>query len=162
MPAPKVVLDCMVLVQAAARHRGTSRACFDAARKSEIELCASPQTIAELRDVLQRPELRSKLSELTDERADRFVQELLRHCTLIETVPAVYHHPFDEKDAPYINLAIAAEVEYLVTRDKRHLLTLMDASKPHGLDFVRRFPRLRIIAPEQFLQILSLRTLKPD
>jgi len=158
MPAPKVVFDCMIYVQAAARRRGPARACFDAAVARQIELFISPETLAELHDVLSRPELRMRFSELTDTRASRFLAEVLACTSLIASVPIACSHPLDKKDEPYVNLALAASADYVVSRDQRHMLVLMDRSKPHGLDFTNRFPKLAVITPETLLELLRAHT----
>jgi putative PIN family toxin of toxin-antitoxin system len=154
MAAPKAVFDCMVFVQAAARHQGPVRACFDAAISGQVDLFVSPATLDELRDVLSRPELRRKFAEWTDAGADRFVAELLASASLIQVVPNVYAHPLDKKDEPYIDLAIAVSAEMIVSRDQRHMLSLMDQSTPYGSDFAKRFPSLKIISPEALLTLL--------
>ena len=57
--------------------------------------------------------------------------------------------PRDPKDEPYINLALAANADYLVTRDN-DLLDLMNDS-----DFRQQFPGLTILDPVAFLRVLS-------
>jgi putative PIN family toxin of toxin-antitoxin system len=153
--APRVVFDCVVFVQAAARPQGPAKACLDAAIEKRVELVVSPYVLDELRDVLSRWELRSRFPSLTDSRIDRFVQEILVAGVLVQDVPQVYRHPLDEKDEPYINLALAAGAQMIVTRDKRHMLSLMDSSTAHGSEFVQRFPQLQIVTPEQLLQRLQ-------
>jgi putative PIN family toxin of toxin-antitoxin system len=155
MPKPQVVFDCMVSVQAAASHGGTSRACFDAAMRREVVLFVSHETLSELRDVLHRDELRKNFSQLTDVVADRFVAEMLGCATLIDPVPPIYSHPLDPKDSPYVNLAIAANADLIVTRDRRHMLSLMDSSRAEGADFIARFPQIRIVAPERLIEMLQ-------
>jgi predicted nucleic acid-binding protein len=74
---------------------------------------------------------------------------------LVAAVPVVYAHPLDKKDEPYVNLAIAASAELIVSRDRRHMLSLTDRSQPHGIDFTNRFPSLGIVTPEQLLERLQ-------
>jgi putative PIN family toxin of toxin-antitoxin system len=144
----------MIFIQAAARLRGPARACFDAAVGNVVQLFISSQVLAEVRDVLGRPELRQRFSELTDQRVDRFIDETLTCSTLITNVARAYAHPLDPKDEPYINLAVAASAELIITRDQRHMLRLMDHSDSHGADFSRRFPGIQIITPEMLLDRL--------
>ncbi|MBV8610380.1 MAG: PIN domain-containing protein, partial [Singulisphaera sp.] len=52
---PRVVFDCMVLLQAAARVTGPAAACLRAVREGRLELFLSPEILSEVRDVLTRP-----------------------------------------------------------------------------------------------------------
>ena len=59
----------------------------------------------------------------------------------------------DPKDEKYINLAVEAEVYYIVSRDK-DLLDLMTGHTDECKDFRRRFRPLRVIDPAEFLTIV--------
>jgi predicted nucleic acid-binding protein len=68
----------------------------------------------------------------------------------MEDFPLVFSYQRDPDDAHYVNLAIAAQAELIVSRD-RDLLDLMDPTKPEAADFQRRFPQVRIVDPVGFL-----------
>lgn len=68
----------------------------------------------------------------------------------INEVPSVFIHPLDAKDSHYIDLALCTRSQLVVGRDK-HLLDLVDRTKPAGADFLTRFPLLKIVTPPQFL-----------
>jgi predicted nucleic acid-binding protein len=53
---------------------------------------------------------------------------------------------------PYLNLAIASNAAYLVTRDKDLLDLTQEAA------FVARFPQLRIVEPVTFLSAMRAMT----
>ena len=72
---------------------------------------------------------------------------------IVEQPPAVFDHPIDPKDGPYIDLAVAAGANVITSRDK-HLLNLVNPAKPWSADFRARFPQMRVISPEAFLQEL--------
>ena len=61
----------------------------------------------------------------------------------------------DPKDEPYINLAIAADADYIVSRDK-DLLDLMTGHTKECKEFRRKFRSLKVIEPQEFLKIASL------
>ena len=69
-------------------------------------------------------------------------------------MPRRFEFPRDPDDEPYLNLAIAAGDEFLVTRD-RDILDLMDGNTKEGRDFQSRFPRLTILNPVEFLKALE-------
>ena len=66
--------------------------------------------------------------------------------TSINNVPCVFAYPRDPKDEPYINLMIAADAEYLTSRDN----DLLDLMKDP--DFTARFPGIRVIDPASLLR----------
>ncbi len=146
-----VVYDCMIFLQAASRPdrlHGTMRLL----REKRVTLCISLEVLAEVRDVLNRREIREKFPALTPQAVDAFLNELLAGARLVKDVPAVFALPRDAKDEPYVNLAIAADARYLVTWNERHLTYLMRQDTPEGLDFCRRFPNLKIIDPPSFVR----------
>ena len=63
---PRVVFDCMIFLQGAARRESPAGACLDLAEQSIIELCVSAGILAEVENVLRRPSVRAKFSTLTD------------------------------------------------------------------------------------------------
>lgn len=72
--------------------------------------------MGEVRDVLARPKVRVKFPALTDQIVGRFLAALEDRAALIPDVPRVFQFGRDSKDEPYINLAIAARADYLVSR----------------------------------------------
>ena len=67
-------------------------------------------------------------------------------------MPHVLTWARDAKDTPYLNLAVAGEADYLVTRDK-DLLSLNADHSAEGKRF-RQLSRnrVRILPPTEFLQ----------
>jgi predicted nucleic acid-binding protein len=85
------------------------------------------------------------------ERVEQLIREIQECSESWADIPAVYQHPWDPDDSPYINLALAAGARLIATRD-RHLLDLMNATIPESRAFRRRFPELEILRPEQLLE----------
>jgi predicted nucleic acid-binding protein len=56
----KAVFDAMVFLQAVANPSGPSGACLAHVRSGTLALVTSPQTVAELRGLLARPNTRKK------------------------------------------------------------------------------------------------------
>jgi len=153
---PSVVFDCMVFLQATAAENGPAFRCLERFEAQEVDLFVSQDILDEVQDVLTRPQLQRKLSLLTNERVRALIERLQRRANLVAEVPKVFEYERDPKDEKYINLAIAAKAQYLVSRDL-DLLDLMNETLPAGNDFIRRFPKLRIINPIAFLRELELR-----
>jgi len=146
-----VVYDCMIFLQAAARpdrEHGTMRL----VREGRVTLCVSPEIVAELRDVLTRPEVQAKFPALKPQHVDTFLNDVLSLSKMVASVPEVFALPRDPKDEPYINLAIEAGASHLVTWNDRHLTYLMRNDTPEGRDFCQRFPALKIVHPPDFIR----------
>lgn len=149
---PRVVLDCVVCLQGAARETGPAGACFRLMREGVVTVCLSSPVLAEISDVLTRPKSRQRFKTLTTERVEAFLLELQNQAILIEPVPEVFIFPRDPDDQAYVDLALAAGAKYLVTWDN-DLLDLM-ADGPESIEFKGRFPGLIILTPVAFLREL--------
>ncbi|MCW5941785.1 MAG: putative toxin-antitoxin system toxin component, PIN family [Fimbriimonadaceae bacterium] len=146
-----VVFDCMVFVQIVA-SKGTSYRCYQHVTDSAIPLLASPETLGELRSVLDRPELQRKLPGITPARVDALMHHLSELAVLVHPVPGRLQFPPDPKDEPYINLAIEGRAAYLVTRD-RALLRLSDPDDSISEALQAIYPALQVLVPEAFLAL---------
>jgi putative PIN family toxin of toxin-antitoxin system len=147
---PGVVLDCMVYLQAAANAKSSSARLLDLLDLGEITLYVSRETLREVRETLNDPEIRSRLPGISDVVIEALFRRLERKAILIKQVPRRFEYPRDPKDEPYVNLALAAAATYLVSRDN-DLLDLMDWDTDTGREFQKRFKSLRILTPETFL-----------
>jgi putative PIN family toxin of toxin-antitoxin system len=156
----RVVYDCMIFLQAAARP-GRVHGTLRLVHEGRVTLCLSPAVIEEVRDVLIRAEVVAKFSALTPPAADVFINDLLSRATIIDDVPAAFSLPRDPKDEPYINLAIAAGAAFVVTWNERHLTYLMRQDTPEGIDFCRRYPHIKIVDPPAFVREMESRVRAP-
>jgi uncharacterized protein len=150
---PCVVFDCNVLLQAAARERSVAAKCLDLAEGGRVQLFVSREVLAEVEDVLNRPEIRAHFPDLSDEIVGAFLKRLQKVSTLVRLVPKKFSYPRDEDDEPYINLAVAAGADFIVSRD-RDLLDLMTGHTDECKEFRQRFRPLRVVAPVEFLKLL--------
>lgn len=144
----------MLFLQATARNSGPAAAALREWQAGTFTLYVSQPVLDEVRDVLARPKVRAKNPLLTDARVEALLQGLERRATLLTEVPPHFTYPRDPKDEKYVNLAVAAGANYLVSRDK-DLLDLMEEGRPEGLEFRARFPSLTILDPVSFLRVLS-------
>ncbi len=151
---PRVVFDCNVLLQAAAREKGVAAKCLNLAESDLIQLFVSREVLAEVEDVLNRPEIRAHFPDLSDEIVGAFLKRLQKHSTLVRLVPKNFSYPRDEDDEPYINLAVAASADYIISRD-RDLLDLMTGHSDECKEFRQRFRPLCVVEPVEFLKLIE-------
>jgi uncharacterized protein len=141
----RVVFDCNVLIQAAARPDGPAAECLRLLDRNRITVYVSRATIRELRAVFEYPVVRRAFPGLTDAQIARFIDRLI--------YKAVLDYPRARQDEPYIDLAAAAKADYLVSRDK-DLLSLMTGHSAICKEFRRRTHPLQVVDPVGFLRIL--------
>ena len=143
----------MVFLQAVGSGKGAAYAALQRFEAGDFRLFVSRDTLDEVRNVLSRPEIRRKLSLLTDERVAALIGRLESKATLIDPVPRRVVYERDPKDEPVLNLAIEARADYLVTRDN-DLLDLMREDYSGAAAFRIQFPSLIILEPVTFLAAL--------
>ena len=107
----------------------------------------SPEVVAEVGDVLNRPKIRRKFPALTDGAVETFLQDTVSRAVMLSEVPETFGLERDPKDERYINLALASKASYLVTWD-RDLLDLMNDE-----GFRQQFPQLTILEPPALLRL---------
>jgi putative PIN family toxin of toxin-antitoxin system len=151
---PRVVFDCNVLLQAAARERSVAAKCLNLAESGLIQLCVSREVLGEVEDVLNRPEIRAHFPDLSDEIVGAFLKRLQHLSVLVRPVPKKFSYPRDEDDEPYINLAVAADATFIISRD-RDLLDLMTGHTDECKEFRQRFRSLRVVEPAEFLRLIE-------
>lgn len=153
----KVVFDCMVFLQGAARPAGPAAACLKLAEEGHVELVVTDDILNEVRDVLSRPKVRKKFHSLTDATASAFIDQVRQFATSLPPVPHHVSLPRDPKDEKYLDLAAAAHAEFLVSRDN-DLLSLADPSNPEGDEVRKLLPAIKIVDPASFLREMAQRT----
>jgi uncharacterized protein len=152
---PGAVFDCMVFVQALANAKGPACACYELVRTGELTLFASPEVLVEIGEVLRRPKLQRKLPALTPEAVEAFLQDVTSRAVMVPDVPKAFPLERDPKDEPYINLAIAAATQYLVTWDK----DLLDLA---GNELFRQaYPNLAVLDPPALVRVFLQRQAPP-
>ncbi len=152
-PRPRVVFDCMIYLQATVSESGPAATLLRLVDSNALFLFVSNDILEEVRDVLSRPKIHKHNPNLTDARVDALINRLLEKATVISELQQHFIFRRDPKDEKYINLAIEAEADYLVSRDK-DLLDLMTGHTDECKDFRRRFRQLKIIEPTEFLKMI--------
>lgn len=147
----RVVFDCMIYLQATANENGPAASALRLVEQGQISLFISREILNEIKDVLSREKIRKLNPRINDVSLTALLKMLEKRATLLKKIPAKFSYPRDPKDEPYINLAIAAEASFLVSRDN-DLLDLMDWNNEEGRNFMKRFRFLKIVDPIAFLQ----------
>jgi putative PIN family toxin of toxin-antitoxin system len=147
----RVVYDCVVFLQGAGRRGNAARKCLDLVDAGMVQLCLSPEVLAEIDDVLHRPEILQKFPLIQSEESQVLLRTARNKSLLLANVPKVFSLPRDPDDEPYTDLAIAVNARYLVTWNDRHLTYLMRQETPEGVEFCARFPNLKIVDLPTFL-----------
>jgi putative PIN family toxin of toxin-antitoxin system len=142
---PTIVLDTDVLVAALLRRGGIARAVLRACLSNRCQPVIGPALLAEYEDVLGRTALFAD-SVLTVGERDEVFDALLSRCRWVEVFYAWRPNLPDEADNHLIELAVAAQADAIVTRNVRDLA--------HG---ELKFPSVRILTPDQFLEALQCR-----
>jgi putative PIN family toxin of toxin-antitoxin system len=151
---PRVVFDCNLFVQGIANRNSPARKALRLFFNGDISLFVSEPIIREVRDVLNRAELRRKLPGLNDRIVNAFLTKLEAKAILITNVPEEFHYERDPDDEMYINLAIVSSAAYLVSRDK-DLLDLKTTSTDIAQQFRSRYPFLRIMTAAGFIAAIE-------
>jgi predicted nucleic acid-binding protein len=94
---PRVVFDCNLFVQGIANRNSPARKALRLFFNGDISLFVSEPIIREVRDVLNRAEVRRQLPGINDRIVNAFLTKL---------------------EAMYINLTLVSNAAYLVSRDK--------------------------------------------
>ena len=138
----RVFLDASVLFSASYSSRGASREIIRRGIWGELTVVVSRYVLEEVRRSLE-----AKAARAVDA-YEEFVSLLSPEIT-----PDASHAELKEaasyvnlKDAPVVAAAVRAEVEYLVTLERRHLMRDSVVGRRSGLN---------IVTPEQLLTILK-------
>ena len=146
-----VIFDCNIYLQALLNPNSPASACLALVHTGRVAACLSAQILDEISEVLSRPFVFNLLPHATPEMIQAFLSDIIAASSLIRHIPAKFAFARDPKDEPYINLAVAAGADYIVTRDK-DLLDLMTSHTDEAKEFRQRFRPLKVVDPVAFLQ----------
>ena len=150
----KAVFDCNIIWQSFFFQNGVSAKCKKLVDDGIITLFLSLEVLEEMREVMTRPEFLAEFETVTKKIVEDYLEELAGKSILINEVPEKFEFTRDSDDEPYINLAIEAEADFIVTRDG-DLLDLMTGYDAESKEFRQRFRSLKIVEPVKFLRIVE-------
>ena len=125
----RAVLDTNILISAVIRRSSIPGRILDLWRTDQFELVTSSGQVGELTTVVLRPKFRRFFS---DRAAATLLDEVLSLATFVYQLPMVDLSP-DPDDNRILAIAIAGEADYLVSGDKRDLLSLTETG---GIEIV--------------------------
>ena len=135
----RVVLDTGILIAALITADTPPDQVYQAWRKKRFTLIASAWQIGEFRRASRYERVKKFLKPVE---AGNLINGLKRHATVLTELPEV-DLSRDPQDNPVIAMAIAGRADYLVTGDRRGLLSL------------KRVGATRIVTAAEFLKILK-------
>ena len=137
----KVVLDTNVLISGIGRSGGPPGRIFDAWLAGKFDLVTSEPLIDELMVALTYPKVRKLLrgAGVLDQDLRDYV-EILRFKAIVVRPVAIQLPmvPADPRDVPVLEALLASGAEFLVTGDKKHLLSLGMPQIVTAADFAAR------------------------
>ena len=139
---PRIVLDSSVLISAFIKPRGPVAGRLRDPVRSRYQLCLSDFIIEETtRKLLTKDRLRRSYV-YPDSAVGDFIEALLTDTEIVTDLPELRVVPGDPKDDMVVATAVAADADYLVTGDRRHLLSLGG------------YQGIRIVTPRQFVDLI--------
>ncbi|MGH7393414.1 MAG: putative toxin-antitoxin system toxin component, PIN family [Candidatus Rokuibacteriota bacterium] len=137
---PTIVLDSSVLVSAFLTANGATDAVIQRARDGSVLVYASDAILDETHKVLAYPRLVQQY-RYTPQDVQAFCDRVRAAVLLISPLPPFPAICRDPNDDMVLACALAATVEYLVTRDKDLLV-------------LQQYEGIAIVTPEAFLAVL--------
>ncbi|MCC6452021.1 MAG: putative toxin-antitoxin system toxin component, PIN family [Acidobacteria bacterium] len=139
------VFDTNIFIQAILSETGPGSACVDELFAGRIVVFVHPEILSEIDDFLRRPRVRKKYRQVRYFRTADLVRKIRKFGTWVPSVKRVFELERDPCDALFIDLAIATNADFLVSRDK----DLLDLSADEYL--AAKHPKLKIVDPYEFL-----------
>jgi len=155
----RAVFDCNIFIQALLNPKGIAGQCLDAVRNKKVELYLSKATLDEIRDVILRPNILTRLPDATTEQIEAFIENIINISSFIKIVPSSFKYERDPKDEMIVDLAAVCKADYIVSRD-RDLLDLMASFDDESKEFRQKFRPLKVVAPIEFLKIIAEKDLR--
>jgi putative PIN family toxin of toxin-antitoxin system len=130
----RIVLDTNVLVSGLLQPFGPSGQIVRLVASGEFALCHDPRILAEYREVLLRKKFR-----FDPERVSALLEEIIAGGIPVAARPLAIRLP-DPDDEPFLEVALAGEVQCLVTGNAKHY----PAEARHGVE---------VLPPRVFIEI---------
>lgn len=134
----KVVVDTNVLVSGFLNPHGPPGSIVGLAASGDLTLCYDARVLAEYREVLLRPRF-----DLDAQGVDDFLAQVEAEGEPVTAAPLPHHLP-DRSDEPFLEVALSARAECLVTGNREHF--------PARLCLA-----MRVLSPAEFVEAFRKR-----
>ncbi len=131
-----VVLDTNVIISGILKPYSKAAAIIHLVADGTIRLAYDLRLVSEYRDVLSRPKF-----NFAKENVEAFLGQVEQEGFLVSAKPFKIHLP-DPDDEPFLEVALSAGVEAIITGNKRHF-----PKKQHE--------GVRILSPAEFLEVMK-------
>lgn len=135
----RAVLDTNALISAALTPRGIAGRIIHHAQDNDFELVTSDPLLAELRGVIHRTKISGQIGV---EQCESFVKLIEETAEMVSSHQKLQAVKADISDNRVLEAALAGKADYIVTGDKKHLLSL------------KEFRGIKIASPRDFLNDL--------
>ena len=142
------VLDTNIFLQGILSEGGPADSWLKLVFDGSIYLIVTDAVLDEVEDVISRPSMVSKYSQLRTSRPRSMIEKIYSRAIIAENPKRIFTFQRDPTDEIFINLALANHADYLVSRDN-DLMDLRSDSQ-----FSSQFPVLTIVTPVGFLEIV--------
>jgi putative PIN family toxin of toxin-antitoxin system len=132
----RVVVDTNVWISALINPKGRPAEIIDAFANGHFSVVSSNELLAELKDVLQRPRMRSKYGIGQPE--IEALDQLIRSLADVVDIPGTLRLCRDPDDDAVIETAVVGLAQYVVSRDEdlMRVPELAEALSVAGIEFV--------------------------
>jgi len=139
------VFDTNIYIQAILSETGPGNACVDELFAGRIVVFVHPEILQEIDDFLLQALVREKYRRVRHVRTADLIGKIRKYSSWVPSVEKNFELDRDPDDALLIDLSIATNADFLVSRDKDLLELSGDES------FVAKYPNLKIVDSYEFL-----------
>ena len=131
-----VVLDTNVIISGILKPYSKAAAILHLVADGTIQLAYDLRLVSEYRDVLSRPKF-----NFAKENVGAFLGQVEQEGLLVSAKPFKIHLP-DPDDEPFLEVALSARVEAIITGNKRHFPK-------------KQYEGVKILSPAEFLEVMK-------
>ena len=139
------VFDTNIYIQAILRETGPASGCVEELFSGRIVVFVHPEILQEIEDFLLRERVREKYHQVRSVKTADLLRKIRKFGSWVPSVEQIFELDRDPNDAFLIDLSIATNADFLVSRDKDLLVLSGDDN------FVAKYPNLKIVDPYEFL-----------
>jgi len=145
----RLILDTNIIVRGFINLESACGRILRACQRRQVIPLLSRAILSEYREILRRPAILEKYSELNHPRIGIAIERLLYVSDLHRRIGIHFSFPRDPKDSPFLELAIAASATHIITTDQ-DMLDLVDGRDDASKRFRQR-TATQVLRPEDFI-----------